>query len=539
MPGGMFAGGRGGRNSRGSSEGGSQKSSDRTGRKQGRGWHTSSNQEAETTKKGNRKGWFSFWKGSDAASDRSAKFKGASQAADWPREAVLRSVDPKAPAIVRIRTKIPWRPSSGKSNMIHPLRQDDFCKNFFGKRAFVLRRGPAHRVMFQPSQAAALLRGATLGQDADVMGPHMWNPQTGRRPPYAAEHGMPAVAALARGKPVRLRHIERRRKSLLYRDPLVPALARLAPGRGVAGSLHWTPPHGRTVWENEAQYEQIIVQIYGVRKWTLCTRGLPPPALPKAGPRGPRSGPPRGGNRGRRYSPDDREAENAPRPPKRDGKCVSAILRRGDVLYVPSRTWHWTGDGPKASSHLELGLVPLTASDLVMGLGGRNILSDPGHPALASLLPLWRYSRAEDATETVLPICFDLPWADAPLDASAICTPVTVRMALQRLSGASGRTNPHWHASSGPVPAPQMRPWPRARPTGFFSPVMEALQPVAQMLGIIGLLVLVLCLCGAANSGKTEKRQMRTARAIHTDRQMMRRSRINLQQQTGRHKKID
>jgi len=270
-------------------------------------------------------------------------------------------------------------------------------------------------------------------------------------------------------------------------------------------------------------------------------RGLPPPALPKPGPRGPRSGPPRGGNDGgRRYSKDDREAENAPRPPKRDGKCVSAILRRGDVLYIPSRTWHWTGDGPKASSHLELGLVPLTASDLVMALGGRNILSDPGHPVLALPLPLWRYSRAEDATETVLPMCFDLPWADAPLDISAVCTPVTVRMALQRLSGASGRTNPHWNPSSGPVPAPQARPWPRARQTGFFSPVMEALQPVAQMLGIIGLLVLVLCLCGAANSGKDDRRRpMRTARAIHTDRQMMRRSRINLQQQTARHKKID
>merc|ERR1719446_1982941 len=66
-------------------------------------------------------------------------------------------------------------------------------------------------------------------------------------------------------------------KKIFRRDPLVPALSRLAPGRGVAASLHWAPPSARAVWEHEVHYEQIIVQLYGVRNWTVCTRGLPPP----------------------------------------------------------------------------------------------------------------------------------------------------------------------------------------------------------------------------------------------------------------------
>jgi len=513
--------------------------------KGGRGWHSGSPDKAEG-KKGNkgRRGWFGFWRGQDADKD---KKKGGDKAADWAREAVLRVVaDPKAKPLVKMRTKIPWRPSSGKSQIIHPLGQNDFWNKHFCKRAFVLRRGATHRVIMQPSEAAALLRGATLGQDADIMGPHMWNPQAARQPAFAPESGMPAVAALARGKPVRLRSIEKRAKRIFLRDPLVPALSRLAPGRGIAANLHWTPPNARAVWENEARYEQIIIQVYGARKWTICTRGLPIPTLPEnPGGRHARGGMKRTGDARTKAGPGfaGRNGQSADQPmtaSKREGKCVSAILRRGDVLYLPSSTWHWTGEGIKASCHLEIGVVPLNGADLVMALGTRNMMSDLGHPALASLLPLWRYSKAEAAVEEVIPVCFDLPWADAPMDISSVCTPMTVRMALQRLSGSSARTLPHWHPVSGPTPTPPTRPWPRERHKGLFSPVMEALQPVAQIMGIIGVLCMILCFCsGMAKDDASKRRQGRSASAIYQDRAMKRKSRINLQQQTARRKKID
>lgn len=228
---------------------------------------------------------------------------------------------------------------------------------------------------------------------------------------------------------------------------------------------------------------------------------------------------------------------NSPRKPKHQGKCVSAILRRGDVLYLPSRSWHWAAAHRKASCHLEIGLIPLSGADLSMALGARNMLSDMGSPTMAAPLPLWHYSKAEYAVDDVLPVCFDLPWADAPMDISTACNPGSVRMALQRLSGSSGRTLPsNYRPLSGPVPSPPMRPWPRNRDRGFFSPVMEALQPVAQIGGLMAILLMLLCFCSAMNSEESRetRRQGRSARQIHQERTMMRKNRIHLQQQTRR-----
>merc|ERR1719313_704506 len=224
--------------------------------------------------------------------------------------------------------------------------------------------------------------------------------------------------------------------------------------------------------------------------------------------------------------------------PRREGTCKSIYLRRGDVLYLPSRTWHWTGPGPKASCHLEFGVVPLTASDLVMALGARNMLHDLGHPAMAAPLPLWKYRRIEDAADDVIPFCYDLPWSDAPVDIQVICTPATVRMALMRLGGTSGRSLPHWHPTSGRVDSAPTKPWPRPKPVGLFAPLMEVLQPFAQIVGMLGILLLLACFCAQVNKTDKPRRPMRSAATILSERKMLRKSRMALQNAT-KSKKMD
>lgn len=449
---------------------------------------------------------------------------------DWAREAVTRMIpDLDASPLLRIQTRVPFLPGSGKSLTIHPLSRDEFWYKFFGLRAFVLRRGANHRVLLTPTESAALIRGARLGLDADLMGPGMWN-RDGFRPSYQPEHGLPAVAALARGKPIRLLHMETRAKRIFRKDPLLAGLSRLAPGRGLAASLHWTPPNVRAVWENEVHYEQIVVQVYGVRKWTVCSRGLPPKMKAEA-PRKPR-----------RYSSDDTDDKDDSQTnglTRREGRCETAILRKGDVMYLPSWTWHWSGAGPKASSHLELGVMPLRGADLVMALGGKNYLAEMGHPAMATILPLWRFAKAERAADDCIPYCYDLPWADAPMTAGGFCTLPAVGMALQRLSGSSGRPLPHWHPNNLP-PGEGHRPLPRPRQRGLFSPIVEVLQPLGQVFGALAVMLALMCFC-ASSSGSEQHpsgRPKRSAAVIRQERSMNRKSRVTMQH-AARQKKLD
>merc|ERR1719162_1922908 len=118
--------------------------------------------------------------------------------------------------------------------LLHPLRGDEFWKRYFSQKALLLRRGANHKVILTSPEAAGLIRGARLGEDAEITGPNLWNRDPNRRPTYSPEQGLPAVAALARGKPIRLLHIERKSPRLFARDPLLNALSRLAPGRGIA-----------------------------------------------------------------------------------------------------------------------------------------------------------------------------------------------------------------------------------------------------------------------------------------------------------------
>jgi hypothetical protein len=316
---------------------------------------------------------------------------------------------------------------------------------------------------------------------------------------------LPAVAALARGKPVRLQHIERRATRIFRRDPFLKQISRLAPGRGVAVKLHWTPPRSRAVWEHEDHFDQIIVQLYGARKWTVCTRSLPPPS---------------------HNAVEVRRRGNTTR-----GSCVSANLRYGDMLYLPSWTWHWTGEGSKASSHLELGIVPLNGADLVMALGARHHIESMVHRAIALPLPLWKHARAdsENATELSLRHCLDLPWANAPMVTGVVCTFPSVQRALQRLSGSSGRQLNAWDTQAPPRQASEIDgrgrlPWPRSRREGhLFTPLMEAVTPIAQIFGVIALACLALCACGALTPEPKSRRGRPTAQ-IRSDRRLARRT---------------
>lgn len=162
-----------------------------------------------------------------------------------------------------------------------------------------------------------------------------------------------------------------------------------------------------------------------------------------------------------------------------------------------------------------------------------------GNPTMAMPLPLWRHSRAEEAAEDVVPICFDLPWENGPVNTAVFCSVSTVRLALQRLSGSSGRPQTHWQPISGPVQQPE-RPWPRPRQKGYLSPLMEVLQPMAQIVGALALVLIGICICASAASSSDRKprRPLRSATTIRQERSMNRKSRTTMQN-VGRQKKLD
>jgi len=332
-----------------------------------------------------------------------------------------------------------------------------------------------------------------------------------------------------------LKFIERRAMRLFRRDPLVPALARLS-GRGVSASLHWTPPSVRAVWENEVSHEQIVVQVYGVRKWTVCTRGLPPPPAKPRSSNSSSKTKTTTDNSATGEASINRDADLA----KREAKCVSAILRRGDVLHVPSWTWHWTGAGPKASCHLELAVTPLNGADLVMGLSVRDRLFERGNPTMAMPLPLWRHSRAVDATDDVIQVCYDLPWTDAPMDSAVFCAFPVVEKALQRLSGVSGRPHPRWNPSHlSEVARPSSRV--ALGREGIFSSMKDELfQPGKIQVVGLSLMAVLVFICWLFSSpqekGHLDKRPMRSAATIRLDRSLQKQSRIAMQQ-AARHTK--
>jgi len=427
----------------------------------------------------------------------------------WAHETATRSASSHGSApLERLSTRIPWRATTGKSALIHPLHAEDFWLRFFGKRAVVLHRGPLHHSMMTATTAAGLMRKFKLGINADIMGPHVWA-QGAKAPRYGPEQGMPAVVALTRGKAVRLQMVHLRRRSLLKKDPLLSAIARFSPGRSVGLNLHWAPPSGQSLWEHQDWYHQIILQVYGVRNWTVCSRGLRPvQVIPPA------------------ESPDEQEeSAEGSLPAERVAKCTTTILRRGDVLYLPANTWHWTSKGPKASAHLEMGISPLVGADLVAALNARHRVRETPHRTFGIPLALWRHNYTVDAAELVSYQCFDFPWLEPTRDHQAYCTLSSVRMALARLSGSTGRLNAGWSGDPDkPAVGPMNDHIERARAAraarrkaGILGPLGDVLRPAGEVLGVIGVLFLAIWLCAmcapnSKDSGRSRIHQVRQAR---------------------------
>jgi len=394
-----------------------------------------------------------------------------------------------------VRTTVPWRASSGKSWMIHPLPVHEFFEQHFGQRAVVFKRGPLHPIPLTPSRAAGMLRGFSLGIDADIM-EHQTSSH-GRPSVHGPERGMPALAALSRGKPVRLNRIESRAPHLFRHEPFVAALKRLAPGRGIGASLFWTPAGVMATSAHEDWYDQLVMQVYGSRTWTVCTRGTPP-AVEEGTARAA------SGDRGRPLQ----------------GSCAAATLQRGDALYLPSQTWHWTSTGPRASAHLNVGVMPLVGADFLVALGARDRMIDMGgHAALGLPLPLWGHvggADTEGAVEAVTELCYRLPWADIR-DASVLCAPVAVRIALQRLSHrASGQRPPHGQrlassrsrsSDSGNGPTSL---WARRGGGHAIGEVVRSVgRPAAELLVLISGLLFLVWVCAALAPDEPKRRAER------------------------------
>mmetsp|Transcript_62995 Transcript_62995/g.204206 ORF Transcript_62995/g.204206 Transcript_62995/m.204206 type:complete len:271 (+) Transcript_62995:731-1543(+) len=205
-------------------------------------------------------------------------------------------------------------------------------------------------------------------------------------------------------------------------------LGRVAPGRGTSISLYWAPPNTAPLAHQNLWYDELVVQVTGSRRWTVCRRGLSAEAIQrtrKAGGRKP---------------------------------CTDVVLRRGDALYLPSRGWHWTSEGAGPSAHLAWTFLPLVAVDFVVAAGAKARVTSGKHPMLGAPLPLWAHSTLSGAAEAVAAQCLTLPWLDPARD-QAFCKRNHVELSLQRLAGYIGfaKDQPLRRArdrpAAGPAPA--------------------------------------------------------------------------------------
>lgn len=446
--------------------------------------------------------------------DRAERRKGAPLSPmQWAHEVAVSSSSLQGgPPLTRLKTRIPWRASTGRSALIHPLSGEDFWTQYFGKRAVVFHRGASHYTMMTSSTAAGLMRRYRLGVDADVMGPHIWSQWGGKAPKYGPERGQPAVIALARGKAVRMQLIQLRRPSLLWADPLFFYLARFSPGRGVSMTLHWAPPQETSISMHQDWFHQIVLQVYGARKWTVCSRGLPPKMVAEqlqqedSGVKEESSEP-----------PPERTGDE---PPRKVAVCRDVMLRRGDVLYIPSNTWHWSSPGVKASAHLEFAIQPLVMADLVAALGARSRIKQVPDRIYCTPLHLWRHRNTVDAAYLVSQQCAKAQWLEPPRDVTNFCNEPAVKISLSRLAGTTGRAA-GWSQSSDPQErGPLNHHIERARAEklrrrnqGILGPLSDALTPAGEVLGILAILLLGIWICAAISpEDKGGRARMNAAR---------------------------
>lgn len=129
---------------------------------------------------------------------------------------------------------------------------------------------------------------------------------------------------------------------------------------------------------------------------------------------------------------------------RKPGLCTKVMLRRGDALYLPSMTWHWTDKGARTGVHVTWDVAPLIGADLLKVLGMREQFSGSGglvpNAALGLPLPLW-HARVDDSLASVAGLCTDFPQGALSRGAEVMCTASLVRLALQRLGSAAGSSS--------------------------------------------------------------------------------------------------
>lgn len=164
----------------------------------------------------------------------------------------------------------------------------------------------------------------------------------------------------------------------------------MMPGdRGLDLSLTWAAPRATPQPMEQVGDERFIVQIFGARRWSLCGRHATP------------------GNA---------------------ADCSVVTLRKGDLLYLPSRTWHFASRSPALSAHLALTAAPLVFADLLSAAGATAEMKAMSSPLLAKPLPFWStplLGRLEGQ-------CVLLPWPLARR-AAGVCSQESLHLALQRL----------------------------------------------------------------------------------------------------------
>lgn len=288
-----------------------------------------------------------------------------------------------------IRTKVPWRESRGISQLIHPLRAEAFMTKYFGIQSVVLQRGSAHRAVLSAAATAGMLRGRTLGTNANMV------PKT-----ESAFMGKSAVTALSHGKPVNfnINH----KVPWITKDPLFTALQRSS-ASNVSVDLFWAPTGVASLFPTEGLNDQIIQQVYGSRGWTVCARGILPSLEPVS----------------------------LSRAQMFEERCSHTVLRRGDVLYLPSKSWYWTDASQGSSAHISVGSLPWTGINLVVSMGVQGRLSSDDF-RLLNPLQVWQSSNIENSAPVVRTLCTQLPWTDSK-DLALFCSLSALKRTLRTM----------------------------------------------------------------------------------------------------------
>lgn len=328
--------------------------------------------------------------------------------------------------------------------------------------------------------------------------------QRGRaRPrPGTPRPGAPAIAALARGQAVRLDRVDTKRPGLLKWDPFIEALSRTAPGRALAVDITWAAHKAPALpGPQELRMDQVVFQIYGARRWTVCSAWASSKNQ-AAFPRVPQG--------------------SIVNTSKLQGSCASVTLRRGDMIYIPARARHWTSAGPGSSAHLAFGVVPMVLADYLTTAGFQShIATLAGSPLLGAPLPLWRHRNIEGATQDVAEMCSKLPWPNRSVDAAALaCGNSGVRLVLQRVarrsqppSDPSGERKEAIKSSAAEMAARREYRREKRKKTRW------ALVSSYMMQGLLGLCVVLVvawlaCLCcrPMTDAEKAEAEKMKQAR---------------------------